>query len=114
MALGAQPGSVIWLVMREVLVPLAIGLAAGVPAAICLGRLVAAQLHGSKPASVDRGRLRGAADPCGKRAGLDPGAARRPHRSDFGVAVRVARLLCRTRLFKSGQILPQRRVQPLV
>jgi hypothetical protein len=55
MALGAQPGSVIWLVMREVLVPLAIGLAAGVPAAIGLGRLVAAQLHGIK-ASVRRSR----------------------------------------------------------
>jgi predicted permease len=48
MALGARPGSVIWLVMREVLVLLAIGLAVGVPAAIALGRLVAAQLYGIK------------------------------------------------------------------
>jgi predicted permease len=48
MALGAQPGSVIWLVMREVLVLLGIGLAVGVPAAIGLGRLVAAQLYGIK------------------------------------------------------------------
>lgn len=48
MALGAQPRSVIWLVMREVLVLLAIGLAVGIPAALALGRLVAAQLYGIK------------------------------------------------------------------
>ncbi len=47
-ALGARPGSVIWLVMREVLVLLVIGLAIGVPAAIALGRLVSAQLYGIK------------------------------------------------------------------
>ena len=48
MALGARPGSVIWMVMREVLVLLVIGLAVGVPAAIALGRLVSAQLYGIK------------------------------------------------------------------
>jgi ABC-type antimicrobial peptide transport system permease subunit len=46
MALGAQRGAVVWLVMREVLLLLAIGLAIGVPAAVALGRLVAAQLYG--------------------------------------------------------------------
>lgn len=46
MALGAGRGSVMWLVMREVLVLLAIGLAVGVPAAIGLGRFVASQLYG--------------------------------------------------------------------
>jgi predicted permease len=46
LALGAQPGFLIWLVMREVLLLLAIGLAVGVPAAIALGRYVAAQLYG--------------------------------------------------------------------
>ena len=39
LALGAQPGLVIWLVMKEVLVLLAIGLAVGVPAALALGQL---------------------------------------------------------------------------
>lgn len=48
MALGANSSSVIWLVMREVLVLLAIGLAIGIPAAIGLGRFVAAQLYGIK------------------------------------------------------------------
>jgi predicted permease len=46
LALGAQPGSVIWLVMREVLLLLTIGLASGIPAAMALGRYVAAQLYG--------------------------------------------------------------------
>jgi predicted permease len=46
LALGAQPGFVIWLVMREVLLLLAIGLAVGIPAAMALGRYVAAQLYG--------------------------------------------------------------------
>jgi predicted permease len=49
LALGAQPGSVIWLVMREVLLLLAIGLAVGVPAAIGLGRFVSTQLYGIQP-----------------------------------------------------------------
>jgi predicted permease len=46
LALGAQPGKVVWMVMREVLVLLAIGLAVGVPAAIGLGRFVGSQLYG--------------------------------------------------------------------
>ena len=39
LALGAQPGTVIWLVMQEVLLLLAIGLAVGIPAAMALGQL---------------------------------------------------------------------------
>jgi putative ABC transport system permease protein len=46
LALGAQPSLVIWLVMKEVLVLLAIGLAVGVPAALGLGRYVSSQLYG--------------------------------------------------------------------
>jgi predicted permease len=49
LALGAQPGSVIWLVMREVLLLLALGLAVGVPAAFGLGRFVSTQLYGIQP-----------------------------------------------------------------
>jgi predicted permease len=49
LALGAQPAIVIWMVMREVLLLLAIGLAIGVPAAMALGQYVAAQLYGIKP-----------------------------------------------------------------
>ena len=46
LALGAEPGGVIWLVMKEVLLLLAIGLAVGIPAALGLGRFVASQLYG--------------------------------------------------------------------
>ncbi len=49
LALGAAPAGVLWLVMKEVLVLLAIGLAVGVPAAIGAGRLVSAQLYGIQP-----------------------------------------------------------------
>jgi predicted permease len=49
LALGAQPGSVVWLMMRDVLVLVVVGLAIGVPAAIGLGRYVASQLYGIKP-----------------------------------------------------------------
>jgi predicted permease len=48
MALGAQPASVIWLVMKEVLQLLGLGLAVGIPAAIGLGRFVSTQLYGIK------------------------------------------------------------------
>ena len=44
LALGAQPGGVVWLVMREVLLLLAIGLAVGVPAGLAAGRYVSSQL----------------------------------------------------------------------
>jgi len=48
LALGAQPSGVVWLVMREVMILLAIGLAVGVPSALALGRYVSAQLYGIK------------------------------------------------------------------
>lgn len=46
MALGAPPANVIWLVMQEVLLLLAIGLAIGVPAAWGLSRFISKQLYG--------------------------------------------------------------------
>jgi predicted permease len=49
LALGAQPGSVIWMVMREVLILLAIGLAVGIPAAMALGQYISSQLYGIQP-----------------------------------------------------------------
>jgi predicted permease len=49
MALGAQRGSMIWLVMKEVLLLLTIGLVIGVPAALGLARFVSTQLYGIKP-----------------------------------------------------------------
>jgi len=46
MALGAFQGDVIWMVMREVLVLLAIGLTAGLAGAFVLAKLVQSQLYG--------------------------------------------------------------------
>jgi ABC-type antimicrobial peptide transport system permease subunit len=46
MALGAQRRSVVWIVMKEVLILVTVGLAIGVPSAIALGRVVSSQLFG--------------------------------------------------------------------
>jgi ABC-type antimicrobial peptide transport system permease subunit len=49
MALGAPQGQVIWMVMRETLVLVAVGLAIGIPAALGLSKYVSTQLYGVKP-----------------------------------------------------------------
>jgi predicted permease len=49
MALGAQPGSVIWMVLRRVLVLAAAGLAISVPATIFASRLVRSFLFNTQP-----------------------------------------------------------------
>jgi len=52
MALGAQHGNVIGLVMREVVVCVIWGASIGLPCAIALGRMVKAQLYGVKPTDL--------------------------------------------------------------
>ena len=52
MALGAQRGAVVWMVMREALTLVAIGLAIGMPAAYALSQLVASQLYSVKPTDL--------------------------------------------------------------
>ena len=49
LALGAEPSGVLWIVMKEVLILLIIGLAIGVPSAIALGKYVSSQLYGIQP-----------------------------------------------------------------
>ena len=46
MALGAFQGDVVWMVMREVLVLVSVGLAAGLAGAFVLAKLVQTQLYG--------------------------------------------------------------------
>ena len=46
MALGALAGNVVWLVMREVLLLVGIGIAVGLPAAFAVTRLASSQLYG--------------------------------------------------------------------
>jgi predicted permease len=59
MALGADQGKVVGMILREVLVLVAVGLAAGLAGALGLTRLVEAQLYGVTPS--DPGVLAGAA-----------------------------------------------------
>ena len=48
-ALGAQRGNVVWLVMREVVAMVGIGFAVGLPAALLSSKLVASLLYGIQP-----------------------------------------------------------------
>jgi macrolide transport system ATP-binding/permease protein len=59
MALGAARGSVLRLVMREVVILAAAGLAVGLPAALALGKFVESQLFGMQ--AGDPAMLAGAA-----------------------------------------------------
>ena len=49
MALGALTGSVLWIVMREVLMLVGVGVAVGLPVALLLSRLLRNQLFGMSP-----------------------------------------------------------------
>jgi predicted permease len=49
MALGARPAAILVAVLRESLVVVVLGLAAGLPVALACGRFVASQLYGVKP-----------------------------------------------------------------
>ena len=49
MALGAQRGTVVWMVLRNVLVLAILGLAIGLPAAVGASKLVESLLFGVKP-----------------------------------------------------------------
>jgi hypothetical protein len=49
MALGSQGGGVLWMVLRESLLLLGIGVAVGVPATLAATRLVRSQLYGLSP-----------------------------------------------------------------
>ena len=46
MALGAAQGNVIWMIMREVLLLVGIGVAVGVPLSLALARVIQSQLYG--------------------------------------------------------------------
>jgi ABC-type antimicrobial peptide transport system permease subunit len=49
MALGAERGRVLWLVLREVAILAAIGVCLGLPSAVGLSRLIESQLYGLSP-----------------------------------------------------------------
>ena len=90
MALGAQRGSVIWLVMKEVLLLLSIGLAIGIPAAIGLARYVSTQLYGVKASDPWIGGATMVVLSAGvERRRPDSGTPGQPDRSDSGAALRI-------------------------
>ncbi len=49
MALGAQRSEVLWMVLRQTVFLIGIGIAIGVPVALAAARLIASQLYGVKP-----------------------------------------------------------------
>ena len=53
MAIGAVRGNVVWLVMKEVLVVIASGIALGAPVAMLLTRFVRSQLYGLEPTDIE-------------------------------------------------------------
>jgi predicted permease len=87
MALGAPRSSVLWLVLREVLILLGGGLLVGVPSAYVLSRYVASQLFGVTPTDVWTGAaaiallgliaLVSGLVPARRASGIDPIAALR-------------------------------------
>jgi predicted permease len=88
LALGAQPGFVVWIVMREVLLLLAIGLAIGIPSAMALGQYVASQLYGIQARDpVTAGATVGLLTLVSAAAGLIP--AQRASRIDPMLALRT-------------------------
>ena len=98
MALGAGRGTVIWMVLREVCVLAAVGLAIGVPTALATSRLVESFLFEMKP-NDPRALALAAVDSAdrGARGRLRTGAARVASRSDGRLAPRVTaptRLTC--------------------
>jgi ABC-type antimicrobial peptide transport system permease subunit len=50
MALGAGRSSIVWLIMREILVLIATGIVIGVPLALAGNRLISRMLYGLSPA----------------------------------------------------------------
>ncbi|HEY2822919.1 MAG TPA: ABC transporter permease [Candidatus Acidoferrum sp.] len=55
MALGARKASVLWLVLRETMILVTIGIAIGIPVAYVLSRYVESQLYGVKPTDIATG-----------------------------------------------------------
>ena len=90
MALGAVPGDVIWLVMREVLLLVGSGLVLGLIASWALGRYVGSQLYGVD--GSDPLTIAGACVAAGDRRGagrLRAGPPRDARKSGARAALRV-------------------------
>jgi ABC-type antimicrobial peptide transport system permease subunit len=82
MAIGAYRGDIVWMIVRETVVLVLAGIAAGVPIALALGRYIESLLYGMKPndlvtiagvaALMGLVALLAAALPARRAAGVDP------------------------------------------
>jgi predicted permease len=82
MAVGAQRGQVVWMILQDSLLLTAAGVAVGIPLAMVVGRLLTSSLYGVKPmdaatyvlaaAGVALVALAGSALPAGRAASVDP------------------------------------------
>ena len=99
MALGAARDNVIWMVMREVLLLVAIGVSAGIVASIALTRVVQSQLFGLTPHDpFTVGLATAALAARGVWRWLRPSRPREPPRSDTSAPLRIIVSLNSTRL----------------
>jgi ABC-type antimicrobial peptide transport system permease subunit len=53
MAMGARRGQIVWMVLKDSLILTAIGVAAGIPFAILIGRALGSSLYGVTPLDGD-------------------------------------------------------------
>ena len=88
-ALGAEPGRVSWMILRETLLLSGAGVAMGVPAALALGRFTGSFLRIETQRSVDHGCRRIGFGRCERGGRLSPGAAGGARRSDDRPAARL-------------------------
>jgi ABC-type antimicrobial peptide transport system permease subunit len=87
MALGARRGQVVWMILRDSLLLTTIGILAGVPLALSVGRALSSSLYGVKPldaftyalaiAGVTLVALAASTVPASRAAGIDPQKALR-------------------------------------
>ena len=109
MALGADRSSVLWMVLKEALVLVAIGSVVGVPAGAGgheVRGVVPLRSDGARP--VDHGRRDGVPGGGGAVCELRPGSPREPARPEQGTALRVVPAHAAEHRLQEGGLEPAR------
>src|SRR5260370_37136755 len=112
MAVGAFQKHVVWMVMREVLFLVTIGVVAGIAAAVALTRFVQAQLYGitaHDPMTLAAASLALTAVACA--AGYISTSARQSNRRHASAAIRVARPFAESDLYEILQLASRSRTR---
>ena len=98
MALGARRGNVVRMILRQVVVLAALGLAIGLPTALAASKLVASFLYGTKPNDpVTLALAVATLVAAALMAGYGPSPKSRTYRSDDGAPKRIVLLLYQSR-----------------